>query len=76
MYTKDSDVPAPDLAATATAAYSPIASVESRVVRDESLEATVIVLSGLEEIPEGNLVGWTGSQVEDSGFFVTTRNTF
>ena len=68
------NVPAP-ISDVATA-YSPVASVEPVVYEDDSLEGTVIVLTGLDAVPDENLIGWNGSQLEGPGVFVTTHLTY
>ena len=70
-----SGVPAP-VVGTATALYSPVESVQVEAMVDEDLDATVIVLTGLEEIADQDLMGWSGSQGVDDHFLVSTSHSF
>ena len=67
-------IPAP--LADATAVYSPMENVGAKAIRDEDLDATVIVMTGLDEIADQDLIGWSGSQVENPAFFISTGETF
>ena len=71
------DANVPDPISDVATAYSPDDNVVPTVVaQDASLDATVIVLTGLEDVPDENLIGWGGSNVEDAGFFVTAKTVF
>lgn len=74
MYSQPGSVPPP--LAEATAAYSPLANVTAEAVQDESLDATVIVLSGLEELSDENLIGWSGSRNEETPVYITARTLY
>ena len=68
------DVPPPLSAATAV--YSPDEKVEVIAEEDAALKATVIVLSGLDDLADDNLIGWRGSQVEGPAIFVTAHQIY
>lgn len=66
----------PDPISEVATAYSPVAKVESEIHQDNSLDATVIVVTGLDDVPDDNLIGWSGSQAEAQGVFISTSLTY
>ncbi len=70
-----SSVPPPLSAATAV--YAPNKNVEAAAVDDKDLQATVIVLTGLADLPDENLIGWGGgSHSERPGLLISAFETY
>lgn len=57
-------------------AYSPLSSVSTDIIHDDALGATLIVVEGLEELSDQDLVIGGGSVEGEHGFFVTTGEIF
>lgn len=62
--------------ASSSEIYSPLATVETKIIRDAELDATLIVVEGLDDLDDQDLVIGGGSIEGEHGFFVNTGEIY
>lgn len=62
--------------ASSSEIYSPLATVETQIIRDAELDATLIVVEGLDDLDDQDLVIGGGSIEGEHGFFVNTGEIY